>query len=310
MTTVPQDLIYFLNPVNAPVSPVPEGAQIVVLEARDRDQSKLGEIMRVTATWHDDIRLWYRGEDGSYYDGPMIGKGAQRSAYAIDLVGDEAVLGYVNGTYTIATGQAHALSYASRWSGKQLTVNGAIIAEHYGVNTMPAAPWAADLWPIPTDDADIRAAKIAVAKQKWETRIKHLGIIREGQRRDWLYILESHNFLEDHGMKRPIYGALVTGHVSLPANQQVRTEDLSSRTTNTLNTLTRFRTRPDTTAFDAQIQVPVQFVYPGHGALREGQSIHTVDPHQLTSHFQAASDNYEVTVTAQSVQPTITGMNN
>lgn len=307
MTTVPKDLIYYLNPVNTPTYPIPEDAQIVVLEARDRNDAMVGEVMPVTGVWHDDIRIWYRGGDGNYYDGPMLGRGAARASYAIDIEGEGAVFGYINNTYSVASGTGYGLSYASRWDGKQVRINGSVVAEHYGLNCVPAASWASDLWPIPTDHEDIRAAKIALAKQKWETQIKHLAIIREAQRRDWLYILEGHDFLREQGMKRPIYGAFVSGNVALSANQSIAIDDLSSRAQSTIGALTNFRNGSGTT-FDTQIQVPVQFMYPGNGPIREGQGIHSIDPSSLTSHFQVLSGNYDVSVNANNVQPTITGL--
>lgn len=308
MSTIPQEVLYYINPVNAPVVPIPENGQIVVTEARDRQPDKLGEVIKVTGVWHDDLRLWYRGEDGNYYDGPMLGQNVSNSQYGIDIVGDVAVLGYVNNSFAVVEGgRGHSLSYASRWDGQQIMINGSLVREHYALNLVNVAPWASELWPAPTDDDDLRAAKIALAKHRWETRQKHLGIIREGQRRDWLYILESHDFLSAHGMKRPVYGALVTGNVILPTSQSIRVDELSSRSQSHLTALSRFRNN-DANVFSAQVQVPVQFVYSGNHPYREGTNIHTVDSHNLTAQFQMASNNYEVTVNAQSVQPTITAL--
>lgn len=306
MSTIPQDVLYFINPVNTPVYPFPENSVIIVTEARDRQPDKLGEIMKVTNVWHDDLKVWYRGEDGNYYDGPMIGS-VIRSQYAIDFIGDEAVFGYINNNYTVNEGKAWALSSTRFWSGQQILINGMVVGDHYGKSMVPAAPWAHELWPHATDPDDIRAAKIALAKHRWETQQKHLGIIREGQRRDWLYILENRDFLSEYGMKRPVYGALVSGNVSLSANQTIREDELSSRARSTLATLAPFRNGTGT-AFDAQVQVPVQFVYPGSAAYREGSSIYVSDANLLTAHFQQASNNYDVSVHAHSVQPTITGL--
>lgn len=308
MSTIDKDILYYINPTNTPIFPLPENALIVVTETRDRSQTdKLGELMPVIATWHDDLRLWYRGEDGNYYDGPMIGHGVTRSTYAIDIVGDEAIFGYVNNTYTIATGKSYGFSDTRRWSGQRMVVNTVVVMDHYGQNVVPAAPWAYELWPLPSDSDDIRAAKIALAKHRWETHQKHLGVIREGQRRDWLYILEGKDFLSEHGMKRPVYGAFVTGTVALPAEIVIREDELTSRSRSMLTALGQFRDGNGSN-FDAQVQVPVQFVWPGNGAYREGQSLHSPDANQLNSHFQIASNNYEVTVSTRSVQPTITGV--
>jgi hypothetical protein len=307
MNTIPQDVLYFINPVIPPVFPLPENAVIVVTEARDRNPEKLGAIMPVSNIWHDDLKVWYRGEDDNYYDGPMIGESVSRSEYAIDLIGDEAVFGYVNNNFTLNGGKSWSLSSTRFWSDQQMLINGMTVTEHYGKSMVPAAPWAADLWPRPNDSDDLRAAKIALAKHRWETQQKHVGIIREGQRRDWLYILEGKDFLREHGMQRPVYGALINGHVSLPVNQNIRLEELSPRGQRNLESLARYRN--DTgEVFAAQVQVPVQFVYPGLSPYREGVNIHTVDASLVTSHFQQTSNNYEVTVSAQNVQPTITAL--
>lgn len=208
------DRIYFVDPVQPRInlSRIRDGLQLLVTEVphhRKDGPVKPGDIvnLRNGLPYAKDgyMRVWYVGEDGNWYDGAVINQ-QHNSRYGLGLVGDLTIFGHM----ARRVDDNFALTDIRRSDGRQFSIREMSVDK-----VVPAAEWARDLFPKPDDPADVAEAKIAQAKVRWDQRIKHAFILREGIARNWMEHLSEHNFYEEHGLPKPVWDVLIDGDVTI-----------------------------------------------------------------------------------------------
>lgn len=130
----------------------------------------------------------------------MVGEGGEHQGVAL-------------GRTRVSTGESHA---AGEWSGVMLN------------DWYRAAPWAMELMPQPTDTAEYAAAKLALAKERWEFNYALSVITAEGMYRDWNDQLEV--LADEFGWLPGYYGtSFISGTALIPVNRDSLTPDENGR---------------------------------------------------------------------------------
>lgn len=174
------------------------------------------------------------------------------------VAGEGADRGVALGRTRVSTGESHA---AGEWSGVLLN------------DWYRAAPWAMDLMPQPADTAEYAAAKLALAKERWEFNYALSVITAEGMYRDWNGQLEV--LANEFGWLPSYHGtSFITGTALIPVNRDALTseerdrfaeqrEEFQQRTGRTLS-------QQMTTYAEASVEVVLEAIRP----MKHGRLVH------------------------------------
>jgi hypothetical protein len=219
--------------------------------------SPLDTIVPVTGQVMIDAHLWWKTEDGMYVDGAAVSPR--------EIISHTPTMGLLDdGTFVIGEGYGTAdvnsehprvlIRDARRSDGKVLPG-----VTTYGVERwLQAAPWAVELMPAEGDDTAAVELKISIAKQKWETRLAEVAILREAQDREWTGDLEDLSYT----LPAPQYALFIDGSVYVPTAQRATTADLPEEVRSTLERVTAnsLTHTPTSAAPVTRVEVPATFL--------------------------------------------------
>ena len=125
-----------------------------------------------------------------------------------------------------------------------------------------AAPWAKDLMPAAGDDATTVALKVATAKQRFETRLAEISILREGYVRSWF---EDVPELKDHGyehLPEGIWALYVEARVMVSTGKTVPVTELPESSRTQIELIAKNSLGKITIGEEAvtRVEVPAEFV--------------------------------------------------
>lgn len=224
MTLSKETIMYYTNPVGQLHTPEDWDNRLVYVTQtmrRNDTRNTLGSIVRVTGTLRDSGRLWYRTERGDYV------VGLPYNWYANTRNGDRMIAVVSDDLYAILpavrvlTGRRGVRGDITAWSDrKDHPMTGGRF-----FNTLLAAPWAQELWPMREDSDEVAAKKVEVAKLRWEQAHKKLAILHEGARRDWLDDLKE---IREAGHRFPVpsFDAEVGGNILIPVSRKPTERDI------------------------------------------------------------------------------------
>lgn len=247
------DMIYFTDPV-----PTPLGAKdklLVTDTAYDRNSRYVGTIVNVKpGVLRLNGRVWKVTEDGTYVTGHAILPKAMYGKIVVGLMEGRDDVFFV-GNYQDSTfnGQGALIASVLNSNAEYLVPS----MEGHRHNTLrlnvwlEAAPWAFELMPRVTDSAATVAAKLELAKARWEINRAVIEMAAEGYQRSWTEELKTLHSNEDLDfLPRPLLGVLYDGEVllgsaevaprrdSLTPSQQRQLEALQQHQQGTANPVT------------------------------------------------------------------------
>lgn len=269
---IPADMLYYTAPIDTPfgnnsqTADTGEPQRLLVTGVHyERNRSMIGSIVEIRSSlYRTNGRVWRVSADGTYVTGHLLN--TEQGTYD-SLVGLTPTMpdGFVVGVSRSHGGHKwrildsiYAFNAADRVGP---------IADNrrtLPVSTwMPAAPWAMELMPGHHDSEEVRAAKVSLAKERWELNRAAVYIEVEGYERGWTADLnglrsdEALNFLPQIR-----YGALVNGSMLIPLPTDAVSEE--SADANTKAAIEAVRTRslgtlPTTLNARPKLQVPAEF---------------------------------------------------
>lgn len=255
---------YFIDPLPRPVTPTSyEGLKVLITRSRyERHDTQPGMIVDVNNTYMDSELWWSTTEGGRHVQGHVANRVSidRRNRTRIAPITDDlfALVLVSDHRDDQPVVQAEVQAYSD--PALPLRTN-----TQYGMFplTVPAAPWAAELMPMPGDTQEVVAKKVELAKIKYEQKSKAIDLIREGQSRGWLYHLDT--LREGHAsyMPTPLFDLYAIGYVLIPTGQnapesviEAVSRRLAARGSRlpvpTASTAVTFVTTPITTMVEAQ----------------------------------------------------------
>jgi len=200
-----EDMKYYIDPIAAPYE---DTTKVYVQQVRhERTHSMVGKIINVKGVGEiEGHRMWYTTENGYYVYGASAGSpSVGRYSMVVAQVGDIWAFGEQAARLRKGSANHRNLGSVRFSNGKRMPGNAYLPV----TNWIEAAGWAYECMPADGDSEEVVAAKLALAKQRWQTRHAKLEVMRQGLTRGWTKDLRE---LQEKGvMFRGKYGARVTG---------------------------------------------------------------------------------------------------
>ena len=295
-----KEIMYFIHPVPSVPAKLEnwDGAKAFALSwyNASRTRHQPGEIVDVRSRQVEGRQYYLVNDEGYYLHGHLMNRAIGSEDYRIAFVTPElfALVSRYDRSYDHNT----VYAVAARWSDGQLRPTGS----GGWPLTVPAAPWAADLFPAENDTPFVVAAKVAQAKQRWEEMSAKLEILREGLRRNWLQHLAEIR-AAGHAFPYPTFHLSVSGQAMLrvPAMTKAAQAKAQAKLESAGGKLK-----------DQTVQGhPVYVAIPINELLEldlTPEEIGNMPPSTIRDHVQSVLGNYDIQYMPQSQQTILAGI--
>lgn len=211
---------YFLTPMQDPFA---TSDKVFVFRERTQRGLYIDKITEVKGRSMYDYHLWWTTTGGDYVDGAAVSP--------LNLPTYQPMMGIIGeNLFVIGTGVGvdsqgrMKIESARRSDGVRIASgNGRWVDTYYVRTWLQAAPWARDMMPAEGDTSSTVSQKLSIAKQKFETALAEVCILRESQARSWEDDLED----LDYSLPKPTYALHVDGTVFVATGQQVEVDALT-----------------------------------------------------------------------------------
>lgn len=244
-----EDMKYYIDPI---ATPYEDTKKVFVHQVRyERHHTLVGQIVNVKGAGDiENHRMWFATDGGNFVYGPAAGcQSVGRYKMVLARMGDVFICGE---TLAVRRTQKHVRLLNSTRMSNGKTLGGISVPV---TDWIEAADWAWECMPADGDSEDVITAKLALAKQKWETRNAKIEIMRQGLNRGWTQDLKA---LQEEGtLFKGLYGARITGTAMTAVPISNVTLDGAYQTVVDEMTKADVVTRPQQTS--AYVGVPVAF---------------------------------------------------
>jgi hypothetical protein len=212
---------FFIDPIQDPLA---EAKSILVLEERYGRGVYANKITDVRSITTYNNRVWWVSDVGDYVAGAPLNP--VNLAYGTEIMGILSDDLFVIGTYNGVRSDSRGLNINRSIRSDQMVLPSVSTDVTVTAKTwVLAAPWARELMPLPTDNAAVTNAKLALAEQRWDQRRAKAVILQEALYRDWWDDMEG--LAENHDMLEPRLGGLFSGGVLIKVAAATPTDGLT-----------------------------------------------------------------------------------
>lgn len=217
-----KDMLYFVSPIPTTLAPADE--LFVTDTAYDRNSALAGTVVKLKAGMERlNGKMWKITEDGTFVAGHPIQRGYTYGRVVGLVEGRDDRFFF--GTFRDETAQLGEVTDVLNSRAEYLIPSQEGSYENRVRLNMwlPAAPWAEGLMPRAGDTSATVAAKLELAKAKWQMNRAVLEMAHEGYQRGWTDDLTGlHENPDLSFLPRPRLGVIYEGEVLLTAPRGTR----------------------------------------------------------------------------------------